>query len=208
MLDVLMDGRHHPASELASLAGIGRSTASAHLGRLAAGGLVLVEPSGRQRRYRLAGPTVARALEELGRLAGAPSSVASLRASTAREQLRAARMCYDHLAGRLGVAVMKALVRRGHLVCREGVYTLLSGPGASLARIGVNLDLLRRGRRPLVLACPDWTEGQPHLAGALGAAICTAFVDSGWVRRMEGLRAVQLTDAGRSALRDRLGMEF
>jgi hypothetical protein len=172
------------------------------------GGLVLVEPRGRQRRYRLTGPSVARALEELGRLAGASASAASLRASTARERLRAARMCYDHLAGRFGVAVTKALVRRGHLVWREGVYTLLPEASASLAAVGIDVDLIRKGRRPLALACPDWTEGEPHLAGALGAAICAAFVDSGWVRRTAGSRAVELTDVGTSALRDRLGIEL
>jgi hypothetical protein len=208
MLDLLMDGTHHAAGELANQAGVAPSTASAHLSALVAGGLVTVDRHGRQRRFRLEGPAVARALEALGGLAAAPAPASSLREATARSQLATARICYDHLAGRLGVAIADALVQRGALLSNDNVFTL-SGAGERLiSRLGIDVNELRQARRALVLACSDWTEGRPHIAGALGKALGVLFLESGWIRRRRGTRAVALTDSGAAWLREQLAVEL
>jgi DNA-binding transcriptional ArsR family regulator len=208
MLDLLMDGTHHAASELANEVGIAPSTASAHLAALVEGGLVTVEPHGRQRRFRLEGPAVAHALETLGGLAAAPASISSLRESTARRQLATARTCYDHLAGRLGVAIADALVQRGALLSKDGVFTFSEAGEELVSATGIDVDGLRKARRALVLACSDWTEGRPHVAGALGSALCGLFLESGWIRRRRGTRAVALTESGAAWLREHLGVEL
>jgi DNA-binding transcriptional ArsR family regulator len=208
MLDLLMDGTHHAAGELANEAGVAPSTASAHLSALVEGGLVTVDRHGRQRRFRLEGPAVARALEALGGLAAAPASISSLRESTARRQLATARTCYDHLAGRLGVAIADALVQRGALLSKDGIFTISQAGERLFSRIGIDVDELRKARRAVVLACSDWTEGRPHVAGALGKALNALFLESGWIRRRRGTRAVALTESGAAWLREHLGVEL
>jgi hypothetical protein len=147
-----------------------------------------------------------------------------LREGTRAEALRTARTCYDHLAGRLGVAVTSALLERGALAgasdtrrrpgdrisapLREHPYTL--GPAARpvFAEVGVDLDAAAAGRRPLLKFCLDWSEQRHHLAGALGAAVATRFVDAGWVRRRGAAhRAVKLTPEGARALETHLGLD-
>jgi DNA-binding transcriptional ArsR family regulator len=208
MLDLLMDGADHSATELASQARVAPSTASAHLSSLVRGGLITVERQGRQRRFRLAGPAVARALESLGQVATARAAVSSLRESTARNQLTTARLCYDHLAGRLGVAITNSLVQRGALCSEDGVFSLSEAGTELLSAIGIDVDELRAARRAMVLACSDWTEDRPHVAGALGRALCGLLLESGWIRRRRGTRAVALTELGASSLREQLGVEF
>jgi len=208
MLDLLMDGADHAATELASRARIAPSTASAHLSALVRGGLVTVRRQGRQRRFQLAGPPVARALESLGELTAAPAAISSLREFTARSQLAMARTCYDHLAGRLGVAITDALVQRGALLSKDGVFTLSEAGDDMISAIGIDVDELRKSRRPLALACSDWTEDRPHVAGALGSALCCLLLESGWIRRRRGTRAVALSESGAAWLRDLLGVEL
>lgn len=225
VLMALADGRALPASTLASDAGVAPSTLSAHLSRLLDGGLVRAERSGRYRYFRLAGPEVVEALEALARLA--PTlRVTSLRQATHSEALRRARTCYDHLAGRLGVSVCGALLSAGVVVAtgaQEGSgsrvraggaasgigaattgYAITASGGARLCELGV--DLSDRGRRPLVRTCLDWSEQRPHLAGRLGAALLTAFVANGWVQPGRR-RAVAITDAGRVALVEEVGVD-
>jgi DNA-binding PadR family transcriptional regulator len=114
------------------------------------------------------------------------------------------RTCYDHLAGRLGVAVLDALVGRGLVALRRGVALTEAGQ-LWLADLGVDVDDLARQRRPLLRSCLDWTERRPHLAGSVGAAVCTRFTDEGWVERGTG-RTVRVTDSGSRALRRLLGL--
>jgi DNA-binding transcriptional ArsR family regulator len=205
MLDALMDGRARPAGELARRAGIAPSTASEHLARLVAGRLLVVEPSGRERRYRLASADVADVLEALSRL-GSAAPVDSLRAASRRDALRAARTCYDHLAGRLGVAVTEALVARRVLRARDGSFELNAQGEAFLAELGVDVAGARGRKRVFARSCLDWSERRPHLAGALGAALADAVLDHGWVRRRPDDRALSVTSEGAAALRERLGV--
>jgi DNA-binding transcriptional ArsR family regulator len=192
MLDVLLDGREHAVGALAGAACIAPSTAAEHLSRLEQGGVVVVRRAGRERLVRLAGPTVAAAYEALAELSE-ESEANSLRGWTRRSQLRTARTCYDHLAGRLGVAVADAALAAGAVTADFSL-----GPAARgwFGGLGVELDSVSQRRRPLIRVCTDWTERREHLAGALGAAICSAVLDAGWVVRQPSSRALRLTSRG------------
>src|SRR5829696_4110815 len=161
MLTALFGGRALPASELASAARVSRSTASAHLAQLVETGLVGVERQGRHRYHRLASAEVAEALETLAAVAR-PRPVRSLRESARARAERAARSCYDHLAGALGVPVTDALCDAGTLE-RSSLALVDAGP---LRALGVDVPDVRAGRRPLTRSCLDWSERRPHLAGA------------------------------------------
>jgi DNA-binding transcriptional ArsR family regulator len=205
MLDALMDGRSCAAGELAGRVGIAPSTASGHLARLLAGGLVTVEARGRERRYRLGSPAVATALEALSRVAPA-QDVRSLRGADRSAAIRAARTCYDHLAGRLGVDLTEALVRDDVLVLRDTSYDLTPRGAETMAALGVDVETARSRNRAFARACLDWSERRPHLAGALGAALADALLVKDWLRRRPNDRALTVTPLGRSAFR-RLGVE-
>ena len=223
----LVDGRALPASVLAQESGVSASTASSHLARLVEGGVLRVERSGRHRYYQLAGPDVAAAVEALSVIAPQPP-VRSLRESTRAAAMRDARTCYDHLAGRAGVAVLHGLLRGGALVRTDGRAGVERSPADRLAapvrtnpyalgphaepvfaRLGVDLDALvarPASARPLLKFCVDWSEQRHHLAGALGAAVLAHAESAGWIARRPGGRAVEVTDAGRRALPDALGV--
>lgn len=207
MLSALEDRRALPASELARRAGISASTASEHLGRLVEGGLLAVERSGRHRYFRLAGEEVARALEALSAIAPR-APVRSLRAANTASALCRARTCYDHLAGRLGVAVADALVRRRAL--RQVDRRFEPGPRAAAVfeTLGIELEAAGSGRRPFALSCLDWSERRPHVAGALGAAIASRALAAGWVERRSESRALDVTERGREAFALLLGVEL
>ncbi|WP_194410799.1 ArsR/SmtB family transcription factor [Microbacterium cremeum] len=198
-LGMLMDGSTRPASELAAAAGVSASTASEHLGMLLDVGLVTCVPRGRQRFYAIADEAVAAALEQLGHLCP-PAPSATYRQSAAARDLVHARLCYDHLAGRLGIAVTEAMVAAGWMDAALAAPTSLGE--TRLAELGIDVAALRSGRRQLARPCPDWTERRPHLAGALGAAIATRFLEAGWVVRRPQDRGLRITDAGAAALRD------
>ena len=193
MLEELLAGPPLPAGALAVRVGVAPSTVSGHLARLEAAGLVTIESVGRRREARLAGPQVAEALEALRRLAGDDSRPVGLRAVNGRAALREARSCYDHLAGRAGVALADDLVARGALTDQ---FTVPDGAaGYYRDAFGVDLGSLP-GRRPLVRACTDWTERRPHVAGALGAALLDSMLSRGWlVRRPDG-RALNVSPPG------------
>ena len=223
----LSDGRALAASVLADESGVAPSTASEHLSRLVGGGLLTVEQSGRHRYYRLANESVAAALEALSVLAPQPP-VRSLRQATRAAGMRRARTCYDHLAGKLGVAVTRALLDRGALVRSDGVtstdrraedplsaampvHPYLLGPDAAalFGALGVEDDALvdHPGRRPMLRFCVDWSEQRHHLAGRLGAAVLSAAERQEWIRRLPGQRAVEVTDSGRRGFAAALGID-
>jgi len=212
MLAALMDGRALTAAELARAAGVTPQTASGHLGRLAEAGLLAVERQGRHRYHRLASPNVARMLESIMAVAGAARPAAP-RTGPADRALRHARTCYDHLAGELAVAMADSMVAHGHVeFAGDGGIVTASG-AAFLRGIGVDLDApsaraARRGAaRVFCRPCLDWSERRPHIAGALGTALCAACIGRGWLRRMEGSRALSVTPPGRLALRAAFGLE-
>ncbi|GAA2449461.1 winged helix-turn-helix domain-containing protein [Streptomyces macrosporus] len=201
----LLDGRAWTAGELARLAGVAPATASGHLDRLVAGGLLAEERQGRHRYVRLADPSSARLVEELAAHAGPPPAARSLRGASAGTAMARARTCYDHLAGRLGVAVTDALLERG-LLQQDTGFAVTEAGLRWFAGLGIDLTARPRGRRPLVRACLDWTERRPHLAGVAGAALCRHALDAGWCERIGTRRALRVTDGGRHALRDLLGL--
>lgn len=193
------------AGDLARRARVSAPTASSHLGKLVAGGLITAERRGRQRYYRLAGREVAEALEALSTIA--PSRpVRSLRDETLGDAIRAARTCYDHLAGRLGVALAQALERNGVIVSADDGYAVTRRGEQALAWFGLDVEALRGHRRPVTRACLDWSERRFHLAGALGAAVTTRLFELGWVERVGSGRAVRVTQSGRAGLRDTFGL--
>lgn len=200
----LLDGRAWTATELARHAGVAASTATGHLHALVRGGLLTEERQGRHRYVRLAGPQVAELVENLAALAPAgPAPTGSLSAVRRRDALAHARTCYDHLAGRVGVAVTDAMLERGLLDRRRGLN--LTASGAAWLE-GLGIEVPSGTRRPAVRACLDWTERRPHLAGAVGAALCRHAFDADWVTRFGATRAVTVTDAGRAALHRHLGL--
>jgi len=224
ILLALGDGRALPASVLAAEAGVAPSTASAHLARLLDAGLLTVRPQGRHRYYALAGPEVGALIETLARLAPA-TPVRSLREGTRAHALRQGRTCYDHLAGRLGVAVFRALIDRGLVAGGDGrhhhassrrdrlsapgrdVHYRLTAPGHDrLAALGVALPAPDDdGELPLGY-CVDWTEQAHHLSGGVGRALSDRLLALGWLERLPRGRAVLVTEHGRRALPAELGV--
>jgi DNA-binding transcriptional ArsR family regulator len=213
ILLALTDGRALPAGRLAHEAGVVPSTASGHLGRLVDGGLIAVEQHGRHRYYRLASAEVADILERVAVLA--PSvPVRSLRDDTRARALRNARTCYDHLAGRLGVALLAGFISAGLVEGHDGsfrpgvdrlssrgpdvAYRLTASGTKALSQLGV--DLTGCGQRPFIRHCMDWSEQRHHLAGFVGAAVASRFLSLGWVERTDVRRVVRVTPAGEAGL--------
>jgi DNA-binding transcriptional ArsR family regulator len=202
----LLDGRAWTGGELARTAGVAASTASEHLSALVEAGLLAEDRQGRHRYVRLAGPGVAQLIEDMAVVAGVtlPEPTSLNGARTARG-LAWARTCYDHLAGRLGVALMDALVDRGLLDRSSGVA--LTPAGRSwLVAFAPGLDLAG-GRRTALRECVDWTERRHHLGGALAAGVCTAMREREWIRQRPGERLVTVTDTGTAGLADELGID-
>jgi DNA-binding transcriptional ArsR family regulator len=196
MLTALMDGRALTATELALEGGVTASTASSHLSRLAADGIVTVARQGRHRYFRIAAPEVAAVLENLMSLT--LRDAAPVRTGPRQEELRRARVCYDHLAGSAAVRLLDRLREMG-IVQGGGESVALTGEGESWCRaMGVDLDAMRARRRPLCRPCLDWSERRPHLAGALGAALLERMLAQGHARRVAGSRAVTLSPRGES----------
>ncbi|GAA1676688.1 winged helix-turn-helix domain-containing protein [Kribbella yunnanensis] len=189
----LLDGRAWTATELARLAHVSRPTISEHLNLLVDGGLLAEVRQGRHRYVRLAGPETAELIEGLAALTPRRTATAhSLAAVSKREAFARARTCYDHLAGKLGVALADAMIERGLLDWSSGLTTEGS---AWLTDLGITIEP-HRGR-PTVRSCLDVTERRPHLAGAVGAALCAHALQEGWVRRIPGGRALKVTGSVR-----------
>ena len=207
MLYCLLDGHARTSTELAVIGEISPSTASVHLNRLRAERLVTVLVQGKHRYYSLEGKNVARALEALSVLASgsSPGFVPGTPSG-----LREARTCYDHLAGRLGVAIHDRLetlkwIRAG----REdgGVYEVTGSGGLGFHGLGVDVEAARGQRRRFAYACLDWSERRPHLGGALAAAVLQAALKRRWVTREPDSRALEITGHGRRELRSKLGVQ-
>jgi DNA-binding transcriptional ArsR family regulator len=213
MLLALGDGRSLAAHALAMEAGVTPATASSHLGKMVAAGLLTVAPQGRNRNYRLAGPLVGQTLELLAQLAPA-TPIHSLRQGLRSDAVREARSCYDHLAGRLGVDLMASMLRAGHLCDMRGDGD--SNGATDTARAGYRHDvdyrLTQQGlsflsdfgvvlpTQPVVRYCLDWSERRHHLSGAPGRALLDRLLALGWIQRSPQSRAVTVTPAGREGM--------
>jgi DNA-binding transcriptional ArsR family regulator len=207
ILMALAGGRARLAGELARQARITPQTASTHLDKLFRAKLLAVDVQGRRHYYRLASGDVADALEALAVLAP-PAAAIDAAPGGAAKTLRFARLCYDHLAGALGVDVTRALCAAGHLRAGDDGYAVTRAGWTWLVSLGIDRDALAGGRRPLTRRCLDWSERRHHLAGALGAALATSFLDRGWLSPVRQSRALHLTDRGRAVLRSQLGLAY
>jgi DNA-binding transcriptional ArsR family regulator len=201
MLFCLMDGHARTSTELAVVADVSASTASAHLNRLKEERLVKVITQGKHRFYSLDGPKVARVLEGLSVLVDQPRRKF---VPNTPARLRAARVCYDHLAGHLGVSLHDRFKQLGWLT---DAYDLTGDGVKALGGLGVDVEDLRQLRRRFAYACLDWSERRPHIGGALGSALLHTALKRKWVTRDLDSRAIQVTKAGRRELLARFGVD-
>lgn len=206
MLYCLADGRARTSTELAIVAEVSPSTASVHLQRLMTNRLVKVIAQGKHRYYSLEGPNVAAALEALSVLTGGTRN--ALVPNTA-EPLRAARTCYDHIAGGLGVALYDRIRAMGWLIAARGdanSYDITTRGEKGLRALGVDVAATRTLRRRFAFACVDWSERRPHLGGAVGAALLKVALKRRWVTQELDSRILSITSVGRREMMERLGL--
>lgn len=184
MVLALMDGRSRCAKMLAVDAGVTPQTASAHLKKLVAANILVWQGAGREKHFSIAGGEVAQAIEALSQMSASPPPAA--------RDIRFARCCYDHLAGQLGVSVTECLLRPGNAV---------------LAKLRIDLEALESSRRPMFRCCTDWTERRPHIAGALGAALLSHYLEQRWLSRVADSRKLIVTPRGREMFVNAVGVE-
>lgn len=206
MLYCLLDGHARTSTELAMVAGVSPSTASAHLHRLKAERLVDVRVQGKHRYYSLAGSHVAGVLEGLSVLAGGPSNRF---VPNTPSRLRLARTCYDHMAGSLGVSLHDGLLARAWLApAHDHAYDLTPDGAKAFAVLGVDVEAALALRRRFAYQCLDWSERRPHLGGALGAALLHLALKRKWVTRELDSRALGITSIGRREMRAHFGLQL
>jgi DNA-binding transcriptional ArsR family regulator len=208
ILGALMDGRALTAIELSRVAGVTPRTMSGHLDCLTSANIIAVRKQGRHRYHRLAKPEVARMLEGL-----IPDGMASKRTVVTGPRdaaMRRARTCYGHFAGRLGIAIADRLVEEGVVELDSESGLLTESGTAYMRQRGIEVldsgQTKRKSSRPVCHPCLDWSERRPHISGKLGAAICTYYFENGFVRRRNGTRALEITQAGTHALRQMFGI--
>jgi DNA-binding transcriptional ArsR family regulator len=208
MLYCLMDGHARTSTELAVVAGVSPSTASVHLNRLRTAHLVKVLVQGKHRFYSLEGPNVARTLEGLSVLAGVRHGKF---APSAPSRLRAARTCYDHMAGTVGVSLHDRLRALRWLSAdpkgRDNAYDVTLAGTKVFEALGIDLEGTRTLRRRFACACLDWSERRPHVGGALGAALLNVALKRKWVVQDLNSRALDVTSLGRREMRSRFGIQ-
>jgi len=203
ILSALLSGKALTATELATEAGITGQTASSHLKKLMEGGLLAQAKQGRHRYFTLAGPEVGSVLEAIMGLAARKGHLRT-RTGPRDPAMRAARVCYDHLAGDMAVRIFDSLQARGMLAAsaEEGGLALTAKGTSFMTEIGIDLETLNASRRPLCRACLDWSERRNHLAGSLGAALLTRFQELNFLRREDGSRVVHISPKGTAAMKE------
>jgi DNA-binding transcriptional ArsR family regulator len=208
MLYCLMDGHARTSTELAVVAEVSPSTASVHLNRLKTAHLVKVLVQGKHRFYSLAGPEVASALEGLNVLAGGPRHKF---VPNTPSRLRAARTCYDHMAGTLAVSLHDRFKALGWLSASsngsDNAYDLTVSGTKALGDLGIDIEATRALRRRFACACLDWSERRPHIGGALGAALLKVALKRKWVVQDLDSRALGVTSLGRREMQARFGIQ-
>lgn len=201
ILTVLLDGRYHPASELAYMAKIKPQTASFHLSKMVAANLVTVEQQGRHRYYGIQNQEVAQIMETLLSIAP-PVKIRSLNQAAENEALRQARTCYDHLAGKLGIQLTNSLLSAG-VISEVGDQYTVTEKGEDFFKVfQVDLSRVKRKRRSFTHRCLDWSERRHHLAGALGHALLERLLELHWIQRVPSTRAIKITPEGKKGLQE------
>ena len=200
MLTALMNGKALTATELAREAGVTLQTASSHLTKLDAGGLLRPRKQGRHKYFSLASDEVARTLESLMGLA-ASSGHLRTRTGPKDAELRKARVCYNHLAGDMGTWMFDQMLMQSHIALEDTDVALTEKGAAFVSALGVDLELLRAKRSPLCRECLDWSERRSHLAGSLGRAMLSRFEDLGWLTRDKKTRVVHFSPRGEEKFR-------
>ncbi|KQL34649.1 helix-turn-helix transcriptional regulator [Psychrobacillus sp. FJAT-21963] len=207
ILTALLDGRFHPASELAYMAGVKPQTASFHLKKMVDANVVAVEKYGRHRYYGIQNQEVARVMESLLSIAP-PIKVKSLNQDLENKAIRSARTCYDHLAGALGVKLTQALIREGILCEEERCFTVTEKGKEFFTAFQIDLEEVKNKRRSFSHKCLDWSERRHHLAGALGNALLEKLLDLNWIQRLPKTRAIKVTPKGKNALKERFSIDL
>lgn len=203
MLLALMSGRAFTAKELAYVAGITPQTASEHLGRLAGAQILTLTKQGRFHYFRLASPAVARMIESILTVTPGPGRDLPDRVD---RTLATARLCYDHLAGKLAVSLADWLAGCGYILLDDDGGEVTAAGLEFFADFGIEISLLQKRRRRLCRPCLDWTERRFHVAGALGGALAQRCFQLRWIRRVEDSRALTITDIGQAALEKQFGI--
>jgi DNA-binding transcriptional ArsR family regulator len=206
MLSALMGGRALTAGELARIANVTAQTASGHLAKLAEARLVSAVAQGRHRYYRIASPQVAQAMDALMTVA-ADGHRRHHPVGPRDEAMRLARTCYDHMAGRLAVALADRLTEHNHVVLADGAALVTDEGQRFFTCFGIDLDTRPSSKRALCRTCLDWSERRPHLAGQLGAAMLERVIDLDWVARRPEGRTLRITPAGEQGFRDLFGLQ-
>lgn len=195
MLTALMGGMALTATELAAESGVTKQTASSHLSKLESGGLLRIRKQGRHRYYQLSGDDIAALLESLMGVAVRTGHVRH-RPGPKDPALRQARVCYDHLAGDMGIRMYESLLANGLLFEHEGEPVLTPVGRHFMEKLGLPVEEMENGRRPVCKACLDWSERKTHLAGALGASLLDHFIKRHWVKRPASSREIHFTRQG------------
>lgn len=196
----LLDGRMHPASELAYMAGIKPQTASFHLAKMVENNMVTAQKQGRHRYYQL-NPDAAGILETLLNISP-PVQIKSLKQSIQVKQVKQARTCYDHFAGEFGVALTECMLEQNFIIDEDEEFKLTVKGTAFFQHFGIDLDSLQKKRRAFSRKCLDWSERKFHLAGALGQALVLKFEELHWTEGVKGSRAILVTDKGKTGLKE------
>ncbi|KMW60434.1 Transcriptional regulator, ArsR family [Candidatus Rhodobacter oscarellae] len=197
MLTALMSGRALTATELAAEAGVTLQTASGHLAKLSEGDLLRGRKQGRHKYFAIASDEVAAVLEALMGLA-AGSGHLRTRLGPRDTALREARVCYNHLAGTMGIAMFDAMISEGQIATQKDQISLTAKGHAFAESFGIKMSELEATRAPMCRECLDWSERRSHLAGKLGRAYLSAFLDLGWATRDANSRAVHFSPKGRA----------
>ncbi len=209
ILEALLDRRALTANELATRAGVSPQTASGHLAKLIAAGLITMERHGRFHYHRLASSEVARMLEIIAQVASARNIVQAgrtVRTGPRDAALRTARSCYDHMAGWLAVSLADAMIGRGQIEFDRDGGGVTDDGKTFLERFGIDCAAATRSKRVFCRPCLDWSERRPHLAGVVGAAILQRSLELGWVRKLDGSRALAITPAGQGGFHKAFGI--
>ncbi|MGX6443490.1 ArsR/SmtB family transcription factor [Neobacillus sp. K501] len=207
ILTALLDGRYHPASDLAQMAGIKPQTASFHLAKMLEANIVTVEKQGRHRYYGIRNQEVAHIMESLLSVAP-PVEIKSFKHASENKGLRIARTCYDHLAGNLGVELTVALKNLGVLYEENNAFYVTEMGEAFFASFQINLEEVKKKRRSFSHKCLDWSERRHHLGGALGKALLERLLELNWVQRAPKTRAIKITNEGKNGLKEIFSIEI